>query len=1037
MASLVSNEQLYNCADIQVIDSDASFLTAERLKSFKIQPVSIMDVLNCFPNRNETVETNESRQQFGLWSQNQDEQWWSQLFHHIIQSMTSEISRIMLEKPIFLLKNVQQRQYLPISDGISLHLFISDDPSIRMWKRQLTLLQYSSESEKTALLKSNNIQLLTEERMIEIIRHDHLQLAVSSVGTNTDIKIIEEVWKDLIYLRSHVDKLDKSTPFLVPVSGTSSLAIIQKAVVPTILGVDIRLFLDSTTFPTICFPYQNVRSHQLIDILEWERFVLEMNCRRPQICLPSNYDITKLPPLPSFSMLIDEKCARLGTMILSAHTEKTKDCFRQFPINADSNIRQQTIPVSAMFDEIIVRDLPSLPRITIPLYCRALAIDLGVHVQYDLRTCVTILQLLSDEKNPNVDLYIQWLGRLQLYVQQEYDDFNSESLLSLCQLYLPDQQNFYSLKDLLVISDNEEHRNGVLLVSKYLKLQLISPSINQIYWHLKDLFRRLGCKCEVTIDHIYKTIDLASYDASNFFALGDCTTTLTENGMETMIVLFQYLEDLILKCVKENHVNNDLYRAIIEERHPKAPCGSREDLEWRFTFTCNSLSQELQKLTGIQFQQNKISLLTIDQRLITKTTSNIVYACLETKIIQNLSKHIGKRYFISPSIARTCPLVLAICDIDYVERRSIIEWRHKNHNLENHLIQLTDIFRHVLDDPKLEVITAKYASVSVLLSDSPIINLVGEHDDSEVVRYPVDSDYPFWIFNRTILFCAGYEKDDASIAIIATSALTTLLHKRKYIPFEESKSIAQQAISQCTAFRSTNMASVASAEPNIYLYTDLLFPTDHHSIESMTISLGNYCTTERDSEENLITSTVAADRIAEDQVYRSRVQIQNHISGNNNSTKNWFDPSIVDGLEKIRIGQKAEHFFFAYLQHLYGSVDVTPTKNWRSSARLIIYPQYRRNVDDSVGYDFELHDTCELFVRSSKSTTKTCYFEVKGTSGSFSEAHSRFHISHNELTTCEAIAYDTTRLENEAYFIVIIENCLDPEKISLGSVINW
>ncbi len=1037
MASLVSNEQLYNCADIQVIESDDGFLTAERLKSFQIQSVSIQDVLNCFPKREETTSTNEFRQQFREWTKNQDEQWWSHLFHHMNQTMTSEISNIMIRKPIFLLKNDHQREYLPTTDNTPLLLFISDDPSFRMWKRQLTLLQYSSESERAALLKSNHVQLLTEERMIEIILHDHLQIAVSFPVTNTDVKLIKEVWKDLFYLKSHLDKLNKSSPFLIPVSGTPNLAPIQNAILPTIFGVNIRSFMHPTTLPIIYFPYHNTHRRQLIEILQWEHFLLEMNCQRPSIYLPLDYSITKLPLLPPFTMFTDEKCARLGELILVAQTENTKDCFRQFPIIDDSKAKQQISPVSATFDEIIVRDLPSLPRITIPPHCRTLAINLGVCVEYDLRTCVTILQLLSDEKNTNVDLYIQWLGHLQLYVRQQLGEFNLRSLLSACQLYLPDQQSFYSLEDFLVTSDNEDRRNGILLVSKYLKLQLISPSINQIYWQFKDLFRLLGCTCAVTIDHICNTIYLASGDKSNYFALGNCTTILTENGMETMIILFQYLEDLILKCVKENSENNDLYHAIVENKHPKAPCGSREDLEWRFAFTCNSLSQQLKKLTGIQFQQNQISLLTIDRRLITKTTDNNVYACLETKIIENLSRDVGKRYFISPVITRTCPLVLATFEVDYVERRGKIGWIHKNHNMEHHLTQLTEIFRGTLDDPELEVVTSKYASVDLLLSDSFVIDSIDEQNVDEIDECPFDSHYPFWIFNKTVLLCAGYGKSDTSIAIIATSALTTLLHKRKYIPFEEAKLIAQQKIRECTAFRSDQIAHVAAAESGIYSYIDLLFPTDHHSIESMTISIGKYCTTEQDPEADVTSTTVAANRIAEDRVYRTRVQTQNHISRNDNKEKSWTDPCIVDGVEEIRIGQNAEHFFFLYLQHHYGSVDITPTKNWRSSTRLITYPQYRRNVDDSAGFDFELHDTREIFVRGSGSTTKYCYFEVKGTSGSYSSQYTRFHISQNELNICEAIAKNATRQEREAYFIVIIENCLDAEKISLGTMINW
>ena len=484
--------------------------------------------------------------------------------------------------------------------------------------------------------------------------------------------------------------------------------------------------------------------------------------------------------------------------------------------------------------------------------------------------------------------------------------------------------------------------------------------------------------------------------------------------------------------MKENKQNNDLYQAIVKNKHDRAPCGSREDLEWRFSFTCNSLSEQLRQLIDVQSQQNKIGLLTIDRQVIVKDADNIVYACLETKIIQNLSKNIGKRYFVSPAITRTCPLVLATFQIDYVERRGKLLWKHKNNNLEYVLKQLTDIFRDALTDPTMEVITAKYATVILLLSDTFIIDSIDEQNEDEIDEYMVDSDYPFWIFDKIVLLCAGNEQSNSTKAITATSALATLLHKRKHLPFEEAKSIARQKISAWTAFRSEHIASVASAKSTLYSYNDLLFPTDHHSIESMIISIGNYCTVEQDLED-----TVAVDRIAIDRMYRNLVETQNHIPQHENNANKWSDPSIVDGIEHITIGRNAEHFFFTYLQNCYGSVDVTPTKNWRSSSRLVNHPDCRRNIDDSVGYDFELHDTREIFVRGTGSINKYCYFEIKGTSGLFHEAHTRFHISENELRMCEDIANDKKRQEREAYFIVIIQNCLDTERISFGTTINW
>ncbi|CAF4959539.1 unnamed protein product, partial [Rotaria socialis] len=103
-------------------------------------------------------------------------------------------------------------------------------------------------------------------------------------------------------------------------------------------------------------------------------------------------------------------------------------------------------------------------------------------------------------------------------------------------------------------------------------------------------------------------------------------------------------------------------------------------------------------------------------------------------------------------------------------------------------------------------------------------------------------------------------------------------------------------------------------------------------------------TIEKDIEKTT-RSVIAADRIAEDQIYRHRVKTQDHSQRSRKTINDWKDPYIVDGIEQMRIGQNAEHFFFVYIQNLYGSADVTPTKNWCSSSRLATYPKYRQTVD--------------------------------------------------------------------------------------------
>ncbi|CAF3878418.1 unnamed protein product [Rotaria sp. Silwood1] len=731
ISSLISKEQLYDYANIQVIDSNDEFFTTDRLKSLHIQTVSIKDVLKCFPNRHEP--TND----FLRWTQKQDQQWWSHFFHHLSEEMTSEVSDLILQKPIFFLQDHHQRQYLPKMSENSSLLYINDDRLVRIWKRRLTILQYASTTERTALIRSGHVKSLTEQELIDIIQIDHLQLSIQSMRTPVDDDVLEEIWKDLSYLQSRIDKLDRAKPLLVPIQGSSRFTLIQNTTLPTFFGRDMRFFMDSTVVMFVHFPYYEVDPNSLVNNLQWEYFLLKMQCKPPSINLPQHYTTARLPCLPSFTMFTDENIARFGEFILSVQQDNTQQALRQFPIIAQMNSEEQLRPIETTFDQSIITDLPSLPRIDVPSYCRSLAMKMGVSTDYDLNTCVSILQYLGDEKITNVDLYIEWLGRLQLEVRQNNKNIDKKGFRSTCQLYLPDKQQFCSLKHLLVMSEiNDQNR----------------------------------------------------------------------------------------------------------------------------------------------------------------------------------------------------------------------------------------------------------------------------------------------------------EEDDSSRAIIAISALATLLHKRQqHLPFDEAKLTARQKIVDCNEFLSRVNARVACAKADLYPYVELLFPTDHESLKSIAISISGVTRIEQDAEENLIT----LERSGVDELFRIRAEKQDHRFQQPKRPDNWTNPSIVDGEEHIRIGQNAEHFFFDYLQRLYGTIDVQPTNNWRSSARLVTYPQYTRDVNDSAGYDLELHDTMELFTKGTKSRTKKCYFEVKGTSGSFHEEHTSFHISQNEQEKCKSIADDSRRREQEAYFLVIIEHCLDPEKIALAKILDW
>jgi hypothetical protein len=1007
----------------------------ERLKSFRIQSLSINDVLDCFPNRNDT--NNEHRHAFYLWTKSNDDQWWSNLFEHISKNMTQELWSVMCEKPIFILQDTDERQYLPINDKHELLLFIAEHSSRKIWKRQLTVLRHRSVSEQTALVRSSHVQSMTDERMIEIILQDHLQLSLSSMMNLPSVTLIDELWQDLHFLQSHQDELEQTVVLLVPIGQSSSLALIQNVVLPTVLGIDIRTLMNSTELSTIAYPYYTGHNDALINHLQWEYFFLKMNCQQVSICLPQTLSTSQLPLLPSFSSFVDVNSARLAEFILSAQSLTTQNSLRQFPMLAYTDNEQQIVPVSAIFDETIVIDQSSLPCISLPTYCRSLATRLNVCIDYDLRACVTSLQCLANQKSTDIDHYIQWLGRLQLYVRQQYDAINRQDLLSSCQLYLPETNEFCSLEKLVIIStDDKQHRPSIDLVCQHLELKFISPTNNQIYWQFKDLFRRLGCRCAISISDICSTIQHARSNTNNYFDLGDGRTNLSERGVETMIQLCQYLEHQIKTSVIDHLPHGDLYQNVIENRPAQAVYGTREDLQWRFKLTSTHLSQQFTSLTSISCVRQHLPLMTFNRTLISTRSNHFIYACLESKLIQSLSHSSVERYFISPIITHTCPLLLAVCNIDYVERHGVIQWVSNNNSLENHLSQLTTIFRKTLDDPSLEVLIGKYATIRLFFSDAHPVESLDDFDSSQIRDYRMEHDYPFWVFNTTILLCAGKARDDGTRALIAASALANLLHKWKHVPFDEANSIAQKKISQCNEFRSQRLSPLAGTDARFYLFTDLVFPVDDQAVDVKTISISSDCTIEQDPEDER-GAGIAVHLISEHRMYQSQAQNQLKINHRKSPSNHWQDSIIVDTREQLRIGQNAEHFFFVYLQQLYGTSNVTPTQNWCSSSRLIVYPQQSRCINDAIGYDFNLEDIRQKFVTPSGARTARCYFEVKGTSGLFHPQHTQFYISENELNTCKKIAYDTRRKEYEAYFIVIVERCLNPETIALAEIINW
>ena len=132
--------------------------------------------------------------------------------------------------------------------------------------------------------------------------------------------------------------------------------------------------------------------------------------------------------------------------------------------------------------------------------------------------------------------------------------------------------------------------------------------------------------------------------------------------------------------------------------------------------------------------------------------------------------------------------------------------------------------------------------------------------------------------------------------------------------------------------------------------------------------------------------------------------------------------------ETRKTGQQAEEYVAWYLESLLGS-GFSICKNWRSSNRHCSRPELGwENIDDSLGYDFEVDDPNGLLQpsNSSRAPAKRCYIEVKGTSGGWHKGS--IFMSANEYDTAQrfrhagvASSSSGRACSSDMYLLVVVE----------------
>lgn len=1010
-----------------MIEPKGELFTKEHLKRIGIESVSMIDVLNCFPSRG-----NSNNQPFYDRSLHEGKSWWSNFFEHLSKNMTKELADTMFLKPIFILNETKSRQYVPSDiDGSRVLLFINVGQSIKMWKKNVILLFHESDSEQSALLQTNEVNLLTEDELIKLILLEHLAMATSPAQYKLDNQSREELWQDLNFLRSYTDRFDCSKPLMTPIQDSQFPCLVSEATLPTVLGLDIRKYVLDQSYPFIDLPSNIGELELLFDLLRWEKFLLTLNCRVPFIEL-KNYSVKDLPVIRILEKCQTTEYAEIGEYILSKQEHKTREVLSQFPIVANIFDRQEIFPISTTFEKSLVRDSHSLPWVNIRSSYRTLANILGIHVKYDIQTCVTILNFLAEKNETDIKLYLTCLRYLQLELRSDDANIDLDSLRTSCCLYLPDEKQFFPLAELFILSEyNDEYFGVVKQCCKYLDLKFISPEENQVNWEFKELFSILKCKSFLTISDVGLAISRASRDTRNFLPHGDGITVLNDGGRNLIINLFQYLEYVILETTKRMQRDSIWYQVVIEEKNPKACIGSRDDLEWRFKLSeiPNSINLEIMN----EIKKASIPILTIRNELIEIANRNIIYSCFETGIIQYSLRLCPRIHFVSPTIVRACPLVLAVCGIDYIERVGKIQWLHKENDQEEIHDELTKIFQRVMEDDKIQVVSVPYGFMRPILPPELVSNNISEEHSRGQKRITSS----LWIIKSFVLLCIGHEKNDSLKTRLAISALATLLHHRKYVSYKDAERTARDEILACSSFQPNGIWHLACGGDVEYRYTEVIFPADRLSNDAINRRHADSSVMVSNSDEESNVVLIAADRLEIDINYCSRVKTSDHKSTSKigrNVPSNYY---VFDSEELSRIGLNAEHFFFRYLQNQYKSCSVFSIENWTSSARLKVYPTYQHGINDAAGYDFSLKDTKEFFAKGKGVTTKTCYFEVKGTGGPFDSKATYFNLSQNEYDFCSNIFNNEDRRTSEAYFVVIIEYCLDNDRIDIGKLIYW
>lgn len=906
-----------------------------------------------------------------FYSKNDDSRWWKLIFNLLNEENFTETE--FYDYPIFLCGNNKLRKKL----DPNVDYFKQGKNVLKMWRKRLQLINFESPSEEEFLKSKLKIEELQIETLIKMIIDFHMQI---EPGTE------DEIWEDLNFLRLNYKKFmetmnKESVILLVP--DNNRLIPITSTYITSLFGMNLQNLPFKILYERKRISLSRLKDMTLSEILSWELFLLNVGSVFPEVSFKKlekklELENADYPSYMSFSEFTEDN-VKIAMKILNFMSENNLKCLSNLYIECLHNGIVKKLPIKeTSIDRIFDNEIPC---VNVPMFAERLAQTLGVSI--DAKNSNSIIKVLNNfvlKKITDADKYIKWLIMLS--------DCSSETIdCDDIEIYVDDvfgqKKGFYKLKRIFCCNSSDE----VLLVCRYTNQAIINSENNSNYFQISSVLAKLGCKTRANLDDLIETLKNIAKDRNNFMV----NNILGHKGCEEFELICKELDNYF----KESN----------EKDAMKATIKILSDMEFPL----------------LQYDLNVLNLKDLHQRRI--------LVCKEHEIIHVIQESVHtKAVLIDWKIACNCPNLMKMLNAVYFKDISVIHWHHTNDNPDKENVELNKIFCELTKYKNFRILKAKYLNFSISFKKDFKTAIRAENNEKKNEDFIVKMERSYAIIRDEFLVCSNiYSTVDEKKMYL--SALNQIL-KDLNPNFEEVDQLVVKRIEKALSSYNWKTSSLYSEDSQLFNLDEIRF--------SKNDFLNNQCKIYGSSNATKESTYLKyPDHVHEEIEVRSRIEIvkNNHLPVNRQMVFTQKESSgikVVNAEKQKRIGNRAEFFFHLYLKEKFGD-GYNEFKDWKSPDGRRFYLHDNSNCDDSLGYDFIVNDSLQLFSsqdgKNIKIKTKQCLIEVKGSSGSWDGT---FFISKNEIK-CK----DSITPENQSYIICIIENVDNCMETQIAAVIDW